>query len=148
MAVTPPRGSDSPSEGVADAGAKAARAPIASARVYASLQSVAEVRRDHFGEKLVAEHGVPEAENYLDALVDVALHPIGAAEENFGLASVGEDEDAAVLEKTPDDTAHANSAAQPANTGAQRARAADDQLDMHAGLRRTIERLNDFFVEQ
>src|SRR5579863_7906659 len=48
---------------------------------YASLQSVAEVRSDHFGEKLIAERRVAQTEDHLDALVNIALHPIGAAEK-------------------------------------------------------------------
>src|ERR1700685_1444484 len=81
---------------------------------HARLQCVGKVGRDHFGENLIAEHGVAQTEDHLDALVDIALHPIGAAEKHFRLAGVAENEDAAVLEKAPDDAAHANPAAEPA----------------------------------
>jgi hypothetical protein len=115
---------------------------------HARLQGVGKVWRNHFGEKLIAEHGVSQAEDDLDALVDVALHPVGTAEKHLGLTVVAEDEDAAVFEKPSDDTAHADPAAEPANAGAQRARAAHDEFDLHARLRRAIERLNNFFVEE
>src|SRR5271170_7307252 len=77
----------------------------------ARFQCVGQVGRDHFGENLIAEHGVAQAEDHLDALVDIALHPVGAAEKHFRLAGVAEDEEAAVLKEPSNDAAHTDAAA-------------------------------------
>src|ERR1700691_3402721 len=68
---------------------------------HACLQRIGEIGRDHFGEDLAAESVVPQMKNHFNALVDIPLHPIGAAEVGFHSATVGEDEDAAVFEKAP-----------------------------------------------
>src|SRR5579862_843557 len=112
------------------------------------FQIVRQVGRDYLSEDLIQKHGILDAEDDFDAFVDIALHPIGAAEEQLGLTAVAEDEDAAVLQESPYDAAHANAAAEAADTGAQGARAADDQVDLHTGLRGAVERLDNFFVEQ
>ena len=72
------------------------------------FKRVREVGRDHFGEKLVAQRGVLQTKDHLDAFVDIALHPIGTAQKYFGVAAVPKDENAAVLEKPADNAAHAN----------------------------------------
>ena len=97
---------------------------------------------------LLVKRRVAQMEDHFDAFVDVALHPIGAAEIDFRFAAVAEDEDAAVLEEAPDHAADANAAAEAANPRPQRAGAAHDELDLHAGLRGFVEGVDDFFVEQ
>ena len=61
---------------------------------------------------------------------------------------IAENKNAAVLEKAADHASDANTAADAAHARTQRARAAHDQFDLHAGLRGSIERLNDSFVEK
>ena len=103
---------------------------------------------DHFRENLIAQLRIAQVEHHLHALVNISMHPVGAAEIYFGFTAVAEYEDAAVLEKTADHAAHANPAADAAQSRAQRARSAHHQFDLHARLRSAIERLDDFFVEQ
>ena len=92
--------------------------------------------------------GVAQVEDHFDALVDIALHPIGAAEIDFGFAAVAEDVDAAVLEEAADHAADANPAAESAHSRTQRAGAAHDEFDLHARLRGFVKGVDDFFVEK
>src|SRR5580658_643403 len=101
---------------------------------HSRLQRICEIGCDDFGKNLVAEHGIAQSKDYLHALVDVSLHPVGAAQIQFGLAGVAKAEDATVLKKTSNDAAHTDPAAEPANPGPQGAGAAHDQLDPHASL--------------
>ena len=80
--------------------------------------------------------------------MEIARHPIGAAEENFRLATIFKTEDAAVFEEAADNAAHTNAAADAANAGAQRADAAHEEIDFDSGLRSAIERLNHVFIEE
>src|ERR1700722_10282046 len=96
----------------------------------------------------VAQQRVLQGEQHLDAFVKIARHPIGAAEKNFRLPTILEIIDAAVLEEPAYDAPHANAVAETANAWPQRTNAANDQLDINSGLRSTIERLNDIFIEQ
>src|ERR1700733_1597342 len=85
----------------------------------ARLEVVGEIGSDHLRENLSEQERILDAEDHFHALVDISLHPIGAAEEKLGLAAVAEDEDAAVFEKSPDHAAHADAAAEAANAGAE-----------------------------
>src|SRR5580704_9531520 len=109
---------------------------------------VRQIRRDYLFHNLGAQPRIFQAEHHLDTLINVPLHPIRAAEINLRFASVSKHENAAVLQKPSDHAAHSYPAADSANTRAQGARAAHDQLDGHACLRSAVERLDDFFVEQ
>ncbi len=80
--------------------------------------------------------------------MEIPRHPIGAAQIHFGLASIRKKENSTVLQKTAHNAAHMNPAADPTDTGAQRATAANDQFDINASLRGRIKRLNDFLVEK
>src|SRR6202034_1752626 len=50
------------------------------------FQSIGKIGCNDFGENLVAKHGIAQTEDHLDALVDIPLHPVSAAEIQFGLA--------------------------------------------------------------
>src|SRR5271157_6093150 len=80
--------------------------------------------------------------------MEVAGHPIGASHKHFGLASVFEARDAAVLEETTDDAAHADAMTDAAHTGTQGTDAANQEIDLDAGLGSTIEGLNHFLIDQ
>ena len=57
-------------------------------------------------------------------------------------------ENAAVFEKTPHNTAHTNTLADPAYPGPQGAHAANYQIDVHTCLRGPIKGHNDILVQQ
>src|SRR4029077_442886 len=96
----------------------------------------------------VAQQRVLEREQDFHALMQIARHPIGAAEVDFRLAAVLEVKDTAVLKEPPHDTAHANAVADAANSRPQRANAAHEQIDVHSGLRSAVERLDNICVNQ
>lgn len=98
------------------------------------LFGIGEIRQQYSRAYFLAKSGVLQAENHFDAFVEVAGHPIGAAQINFGVASIPEDKHAAVLEKTPYDAADPDSAADAANAGPQGAGPANDQFHVNAGL--------------
>ena len=72
------------------------------------------------------------------------VHQVGAAHQQFVLAAVAEVVEAAVLQEAPDDADHADILADAGHAGPQAAHAAHDQVDLHAGLRRAIERLDEW----
>src|SRR5271155_2403583 len=96
----------------------------------------------------VAECGIFERENDLNAFVEIARHPVRAAEKHFRLAAIFKIIDAAVLEITADDATHADAGADAAKPRNQGALPADDEVDFHAGLRGAIEGLNDAFIDE
>src|SRR5215469_5317934 len=95
----------------------------------------------------VAQHSILYREHDFDALVEITRHPVGAGQIDLLLPPIGEIKNAAVLEKTPHNAAHANAIADAANAGPQRADAAHDQIDFDAGLGGGVERRDDILVE-
>ena len=83
---------------------------------------------------------VAHAAQRFDAPVEVALHQVGAADVELRPPAVREPVDARVLEEPADDGADANALADAGHAGLQAADAADDQVDLDAGLRRAVER--------
>src|SRR5579863_4272235 len=77
----------------------------------ASFACVGEVRRQNLVADTLAEMRLLERKHRFNAFVEIARHPIGAAEIQLGLAAVLEVIDAAVFQESPDDTPHSNSAA-------------------------------------
>ena len=65
-----------------------------------------------------------------------------------GSPSLSKDMTRRVLEEAADDRAHPDGLRQPGHAGAQRADAADQQLDRHAGLRGLVQRVDDLLVDQ
>ena len=53
-----------------------------------------------------------------------------------------------MLEEPANDRAHPDSLRKPGHSGAERAHAADDEVDLRAGLRRRVERVDDVGVDQ
>ncbi len=81
--------------------------------------SIREIGRENFIADALAERGIFEGENHFDAFVEIAGHPIGAAEKHLRLAAIFKIVDAAVFEKAADDAAHADAAADAAQSGNQ-----------------------------
>ena len=76
------------------------------------------------------EPRVEDGEGDLDAVVEVARHPVGGGEEVLGRAAVLEVEDPGVLEEAVDDRDHADALGQPRHAGPQAADAAHDEVDL------------------
>src|ERR1700716_3634509 len=80
--------------------------------------------------------------------MQIARHPVGAAEVDLRLAAVLEIKDSAVLEEPAHDTADADAIADTTNPRPQRANAAHEQINVHSCLRSAVERLDNIFVDQ
>src|SRR5581483_2059143 len=76
----------------------------------------------------------------LDATFKVACHRVGRTDEVLLIAAVAKVIDAAMFEKAPDDTDHADVVRETFDTGTQPASIADDQLDPHTRHRSAVER--------
>src|SRR5580692_982991 len=113
---------------------------------YSRLLRIRQIRLDHLAKHLFAQFHVPYMEHHLYALVNVPVHPVRAAQIQFGLPAVSKHKDPAVLQKSPNNAAHPNPVADPAHSRTQRARTAHDELNLHARLRSAVQRLNRFFV--
>jgi len=95
-----------------------------------------------------AQHFIAQRHEHFYALVQIAGHPVGAAKINFFLPAVREIEDPGVLQKAPDDAAHANIVAHAAHAGPQSTNAAHDQIDLDSRLGRTVEGLDHGLIDQ
>src|ERR1035438_9521372 len=107
------------------------RAGVCAVRAQkSSLAGIGQIRGQNLGANTLAKQRVFDWENYLDSFVKISLHPVGAAQVQLGLCAIFEIIDTAVLQKTPDDAAHTDAAAQPTHAGNERALAAHDQIDL------------------
>src|SRR2546421_12505971 len=95
-----------------------------------------------FADDAALESGVEHREAELDAPEEIARHPVGAREVHVLGAAVLEIKDSRVLEEAPDDRAHADVVRQSLDARAQRADAAHDEIDLHAGARSCVELLD------
>ena len=100
---------------------------------------------EDFAEAFAQGRGFDGGDGF-DAPVEVAVHPVGGADEEFLVAAVEEMIDAGMLEESAEDADDADVFGQSRDAGAQAAEAADDEVDFHAGLRGGVERLDDFRV--
>src|SRR5207237_8719148 len=91
---------------------------------------------------------VLDRRDHLDTTVEVARHPVGRSKIHLLIAVIREIEDSRVLEKAPDDAYHTDLVADTWDSRSQATDAADDQIDVHAGLRRIVQVLNDFSVDE
>ena len=78
---------------------------------------------------------VLDQEAGLDAVEEVAAHPVSAGQIDLLFAVVVEVEHALVFEKAPDDGAYADMVGNAGDTRPQRADAADDEINLDTGLR-------------
>ena len=79
---------------------------------------------------------VLDRDDRLDPPVEVAIHQVGRADVPLALAAVLEAPDPRVLEELADDRADADALGDARQARLERAGAADDQVDVDAGLRR------------
>ncbi len=114
----------------------------------AGLGVVGELELEVFAEEPVAQDAILDGEDDLDSAEEVAGHPIGAADEDFGLAGVFEVEDAAMFEEAADDATDFDGGAEVRDTGAEAADAADDELDGDAGLGSAVEGGDDLGIDE
>src|SRR5207302_1941046 len=82
-----------------------------------------------------------------DAPVEIARHPVGRTDEHFGqiggqLVAVAEADNAAMLEKPPDDALDADVFGKPGNAWPQTANAAHHQVDAHPCLRGLVKKVD------
>lgn len=98
----------------------------------------------HAGQQLFAF----DREASLDALVEVALHPVGAGEEHLLVAAIEEVENTCVLKEAANDRAHMDVVRNPGNPRTQTAHAAHHQIDAHAGLAGLVQRADDLRIGQ
>src|SRR5262245_43355172 len=94
------------------------------------------------------QHGVEHGEGHLDAMVEVPGHPVPGGQPVLGLAVVLEVEDARVLQIAVDDGDGADAVGQAGHAGSQAADAAHDQVDLHAGLARRVQLLDDGGIDE
>ena len=94
------------------------------------------------------QRGIEDGEAGLHALEQVAVHPVRACAVQPGVAVVLEVEHAGVLEEPADDRVHADVVRHPRDARPQRAGAAHDQVDPHAGLRRAVQGPDDLRLDQ
>src|SRR5262249_50468031 len=78
----------------------------------------------------------------LDPPVEVALHQVRRPDVPLLFAAVGEPVDPRVLEELADDAADADAVRLAGDAGLERTDAADDHLDVDAGLARAIQGLD------
>ncbi len=102
------------------------------------LRRVSQIGFEHFAEYLVAEFRIAQVIHHFDALVDIALHPVRAAQIDFRLSGVSENKDTAVLEESSDHAADADAAADSrANRGVTQA-PRTTSFDLNSGLRSLV----------
>src|SRR5580704_6222513 len=104
-----------------------------------ALQRIAEIRHHDFVEHLAVNRRVFNRHRCFDAPVEIARHPIGRTDEDLGpigrqFGAVTEANNAAVLEKPPDDAFDADIFGKPWDARPQTADAAHHQLDAHPCL--------------
>src|SRR5215467_1284771 len=75
------------------------------------LARVTQVGGKNFRSNPLPKFRVFQRKQNLNSLVEIARHPVRAAQINVWRTAVFEVEDAAVLQKTPNDAAHSNAAA-------------------------------------
>src|SRR5437763_11810336 len=78
----------------------------------------------------------------------IPRHPIGAGKVHFRLAAIFKTINAAVLEKTANDTHDTDVVAQSGDFGTQTADSADNQVDSDLGIRRFVKIFDDLLVDE
>jgi len=74
----------------------------------ASVHAVAQVSVESFLHQVCFQAGVVDRTDDFDPTIQIARHPVRAADVNLFITVVREVADAAVLKEAPDDTAHAD----------------------------------------
>ncbi len=87
-------------------------------------------------------------EHDFDAPEEIARHPVGAGEKDFGIAGVGEIEEPAVLQEPVDDTDDPDLLGYAGQTGAQTADPANHEVDDDSRLRCAIQRVDHRYFDE
>src|SRR5262249_5783628 len=81
--------------------------------------------------------------NHFNSPAQIAVHPVGRADVNFRLPAISKQENPAVLQEPVDDRHDADILTDSRQAGTQSTNAPTNQVDLHAGLARPIQSLND-----
>src|SRR5579875_119763 len=113
-----------------------------------SVGIIGQQRLDNLLRNHIAEQSRFDGDERLYAIIEVALHHIGATDVYFGITVIAKVVNAAVFQEATHDTAHANGFANAWQTRTQAADAAHNQIDWHTGLRGAVEQANNIRVGQ
>src|SRR5439155_11995504 len=94
---------------------------------HACVHVVTQVSIEKFLLQVLFEPGIADRTEYLNAAVQIARHPVRAADVNFSITVVREIQDPAVLKKASDNTAHSDVFGKFRHTRAQHADSTHDQ---------------------
>ena len=113
-----------------------------------ALLVVLEIRHHDLVEHLLMHGRIEDRAQHLDAAVEIARHHVGRGDVDRRLrmrqaVAVAEAIDAAVLEEAADDRLDADVFRQARHARPQAADAAHHEVDLHAGARRLVERVDD-----
>src|SRR5271165_1885013 len=108
----------------------------------ARLAIIRQVGRQNLLVNALPDCRIFHREKHFDALIEIPRHPVCAAEIDLRVPAIFKLEDAAMFQKTPDNTTHPNAAANSAQTGHQRTLSADNQVNLYPSLRGAIESAN------
>src|ERR1041384_6006413 len=114
----------------------------------ARFHVVAQVSLQDFYTQILFERGRADRRDDFDAAVEIAVHPVGAADIDFRRAVVRKVIDATMFEEAPDDAQDVDAFGESGNAGAQSADAAHDEIDADARLRCFVKRADDADVGQ
>src|SRR5581483_3229414 len=92
--------------------------------------------------------GPLDRECHFHTAEEIALHPVRARAVELGLTAILEVEGAGVLEEASDDRAHADVFRDARHAWPQGANTANDEVDLHAGARCPIERLDRLLLDE
>src|SRR5213078_4277340 len=81
-------------------------------------------------------------------LIQITWHPVSAGKINLLISAIREIKNAAVLQKSSDDTADPNVIADTTNPRSQRACSTDNEVYLHSRLRCAIQCRDDVLIEQ
>src|SRR5262249_55461635 len=117
-----------------------------------TLLVILEIGDHDLAEHLLVHGRIENRAQHLDPPVEIARHQVGGGDVDrcalMRQAVAGaEAEDAAVLEEAADDRLHADALGQSRHAGTQAADAAHHEVDLDAGARSRIERVDDFRID-
>lgn len=101
-----------------------------------------EVGTEAFIDEPAAKHWIQHRKRHFDAPEKIPIHPVRAGQKYPVIAVIEKIENAAVLEKSPDDGAYANMFRKTGDSRSQGAGSPHDQINSDAGLRRLVQRAN------
>src|SRR5262249_39046266 len=112
------------------------------------LHVVREVLCQDLVANTAAQLSIFDRENQLDSPVEIARHQVGAAGMNLLIAAVTKIKNPAVLEKAANHARYTDCFAHARNARAQAADPADEQVDLHSGLRGAVEQADHAWIHQ